>query len=349
MWMIYGAYGFSGTLIAEAAVQRGHRPVLAGRSEAKLRPLAERLGLDYRVISLDDLGALTAALKDVDLVLHAAGPFIYTAEPMMRACSLTGTHYLDITGEIIVIENSFVYDEAARQNGCVVMCGVGFDVVPTSCLGQYVADQLPDATHLDIAFRGLTTASSGTAKSAVANGAAGGWVRRNGTLVAQPLGAGARIVRFPSGESAAIPIPWGDLTTAYRATGIPNITTYMGIAKWTAPFVRVAAPLGQVLLAVQPAHGLLNTIADALFKGPTEQQRTASYAELWAQARNAAGDSVEAWLQTPEPYQFTGLAAVQAVERALAENPSGTLTPAQVFGADFPLEIARVQRWDQLP
>ena len=64
-WMLYGAYGYTGKLIAEEAVRRSHKPVLAGRSGDQLAPLAEEMGLRYKVIGLDDSEALIAALRGV--------------------------------------------------------------------------------------------------------------------------------------------------------------------------------------------------------------------------------------------------------------------------------------------
>lgn len=348
MWMLYGAYGFSGRLIAEEAVRRGHRPLLAGRDETKLRTLADRLGLDYRVFDLDHLGQMAKALDDVDLVLHAAGPHLFTSDPMIRACTLTGTHYLDITGEIPVFENSYIYDEAAKQGGCAVICGVGFDVVPTNCLAQHVAGQIPQATHLEIAVDGLTQIGSGTAKTAIAGGSTGGWIRRNGTLTALPLGAGAKQIRFSHGEFTAMPIPWGDLSASYHSTGIPNITAYMRFPAYVPPLARIAAPIGQVLLSVGIVRAALSRAAEVLFRGPSEHRQQTQRAYMWARASDAQGNSAQAWLETPEPYRFTALAAVQAVERTLLDHPSGALAPAQAFGADFVLEIDGVQRYDAL-
>src|SRR5262249_2099851 len=99
-WMIYGANGYTGALVAEEGVRRGHTPLLAGRSASKLRPLAERLNLEYLAVPLDDPNALTKAVSRVQLVYHAAGPFAHTSDPMLRACLAAGAHYLDITGEI---------------------------------------------------------------------------------------------------------------------------------------------------------------------------------------------------------------------------------------------------------
>ncbi|HLG22630.1 MAG TPA: NAD(P)H-binding protein, partial [Candidatus Manganitrophaceae bacterium] len=67
-WMIYGAYGYTGTLVAEESVRRGHRPVLAGRSADRLAALAKRLELEYRATSLQDEEALSRALAGFKLV-----------------------------------------------------------------------------------------------------------------------------------------------------------------------------------------------------------------------------------------------------------------------------------------
>ena len=347
-WLLYGAYGFSGTLIAEEAVRRGHQPVLAGRDEKRLAALAERLNLDYVAFDLDNLNRMMQIVRDYDLVFHAAGPHLYTSDPMIRACTPTGTHYLDITGEIPVFENSYGYDEAARQAGCVVVSGVGFDVVPTNCLAQYVADQVPGATRLEIAVEGLTSISAGTAKTGLASGATGGWIRRNRVLTPYPLGAGATQVPFSNGMRTAMPIPWGDLAASYRSTNVPNITTYFLVQPWLPTVARVMTPIGQVLLSVGVVRGALGKAAEMMFKGPSDTQRQTMRSYVWARATDDAGHSAEAWLETVEPYQFTALAGVQAVERTLADNPVGALAPAQAFGADFVLDVEGTWRFDRL-
>src|SRR5207237_1168186 len=74
-------------------------------------------------------------LRDVALVLHCAGPFIHTSRPMVEACVKAGAHYLDITGEIAVFESILNRDE----QHVTLLPGVGFDVVPTDCLGAMLA------------------------------------------------------------------------------------------------------------------------------------------------------------------------------------------------------------------
>src|SRR5688500_13769609 len=105
-WMIYGATGYTGKLLAEEAVRSGQRTVMDGRSLHKLKPLAERLELDYIAFDVED-SLVTLRKMNIELVLHSAGPFVFTSMPMLQACLQTGAHYLDITGEIGVFENTF--------------------------------------------------------------------------------------------------------------------------------------------------------------------------------------------------------------------------------------------------
>ncbi len=78
-WLLYGANGYTGELIAREAVARGMRPVLAGRSKQKIAKLAAELNCPSAVFDLDDHTALVSTLTQVAAVLHCAGPFSQTA------------------------------------------------------------------------------------------------------------------------------------------------------------------------------------------------------------------------------------------------------------------------------
>src|SRR5687768_15065969 len=151
-WMIYGATGYTGALLVEEAVRRGHKPILAGRNPDKLEVLADTYNLEYMAFRLDDVSIIAEAIAEMELVFHAAGPFIYSSEPMVRACLATKTNYLDITGEIEVFERNFSYDDTARKNGIALISGAGFDVVPSDCLAVQVAQQVRGASLLETAI-----------------------------------------------------------------------------------------------------------------------------------------------------------------------------------------------------
>lgn len=349
-WMIYGANGYTGQLVVEEAVRRGHRPVLAGRSQPKLQPLAERFGLDWVVADLRDEQALTWAVQAVDLVFHAAGPFIHTSAPMLRACLVGHTHYVDITGEIPVFEHTFTHDEQARAQGIALISGAGFDVVPTDCLARYVADKLPDALTLAIAIDAIGQASAGTTKTMLELLPEGGRVRRDGALVPWPLGTGGRVIPFADGNlRPVLPLPLADLATAYRSTGIPHITTYLATPPGRARMLRAGAPLLQRLMAVPRIRRQAQRWVERRVQGPDETRRQTDRSSIWAQVTNARGEVAEAWLETAEGYHFTALAGVRCVERLLAGGIAGALTPAQALGADFVLEVPGTRRFDRLP
>jgi short subunit dehydrogenase-like uncharacterized protein len=225
-WMIYGANGYTGELIAREAVSRGLKPMLAGRTAAKVEPLAAGLGLQARVFNLGDAVARTS-VEGMGLVLHCAGPFSATAAPMMAACLAAHAHYLDITGEISVFEHAQTLDAAARAAGIVICPGVGFDVIPTDCVAAALKAALPDATHLALGFDSRSGFSPGTAKTSVEGLAQGGKVRQDGRIVSVPLAYKTRRIDFGDGEKLAMTIPWGDVSTAYATTGIPNIEVYI--------------------------------------------------------------------------------------------------------------------------
>ena len=145
-FLLYGANGYVGEAAARLAVDQGLEPILAGRDAAKLEPLAKQLGVEFRVCALEDAPALDRALRDVPVVLHCAGPYKFTSQPMADACLRAGAHYLDLTGEIPVFEALAARDAEAKARKVMLLPAVGFDVVPTDCLAVHLKRRLPSAT-----------------------------------------------------------------------------------------------------------------------------------------------------------------------------------------------------------
>lgn len=356
-WMIYGATGYTGRLLVEEAVARGHRPIIAGRSGLKLQAIANQYALEYEVFDVVNPVHIAQHLRDnaVELMLHAAGPFVHTAQPMVTACLDAGIHYLDITGEISVYEMLFALDAQAHDAGIVILPGVGFDIVPSDCLCKYVAQQCPEATQLEVVISALNLnqddmgISAGTLKSFVEMLPTGGKVRRGGRLLPIEIGRLTTQVKMPHGEFWAMAIPWGDVSTAYRTTSIPNITAYMVTPQSQ---IRALGMLGyplQWLLKSDSLRGWLSKQIDQHVPGPTEYTRQTARTYLYARAQSEDGFFSEAWLEAVEGYRFTAMSAILATEKILAGQYAGALTPASAFGADFVLEIDGTYRYDVLP
>ncbi|HEY1570513.1 MAG TPA: saccharopine dehydrogenase NADP-binding domain-containing protein [Pseudonocardiaceae bacterium] len=347
-WMVYGAYGYTGELVAKQAVARGELPVLAGRSAEKLIPVAESLGCPHVVVSLDDRSGLRAALAGVDVVAHCAGPFARTSTDMVDACLDTGTHYLDITGEIDVFEGIYARHDEAEQAGVVLLPGGGFDVVPTDCLAAMLAERLPGATELELAFTLGGGISGGTLKTAIEGAGAGGRARVDGELRTVPLAHRTVVAEFPSGPKRATSIPWGDVSSAFRSTAIPTITTYTVLPggdllgkgqQYIAPLLKMPS--------VQKAGAAL---VDRWVRGPSEDRQAARRAEVWGRVKHPDGHAVAAALTTPAAYALTADAVVRGVARLVAGTVApGAHTPSSAFGANFVAELDGVHLGDDLP
>ncbi|HEX2191301.1 MAG TPA: saccharopine dehydrogenase NADP-binding domain-containing protein [Longimicrobiaceae bacterium] len=346
-FLLYGSYGYTGRLIAARALERGLRPVLAGRSEAPLRRQAEELGLPWRVAGLDDPAALDAALADVPAVLHAAGPFSRTARPMAEACLRTGTHYLDITGEIAVFEALAARGPQAEAAGVMLLPGVGFDVVPSDCLAAHLERRLPGAVRLALAFQPVGGGvSHGTATTMVENLASGGAVRRGGRIVRVPAAYRTRRVDFGRGPAEVTTIPWGDVSTAYHSTGIPDVEVYTRVPAPARRMMVASRYLGW-LLGSGPVQRFLKGRIDAASPGPTDEERARGRTLLWGEVEDERGGRAAARMRTPEGYTLTATTAVGAVEEVLAGRAQpGFRTPSLAFGADWVLGFPGVERED---
>jgi short subunit dehydrogenase-like uncharacterized protein len=344
--LIYGATGYTGRLIVAEALRRGLRPVLAGRKAAALAAMAEELGLASRTVSLDSPDRLATALTDVEVVLHCAGPFSSTAVPMLRACLRSGTHYLDIAGEVGSIEALAQRHAEARQHGIMVLPGVGFDVVPSDCLAAHVAQRLPRATRLRLAIRGLTFITRGSAKTFAEHAGQGIRIRRGGVLATvEPL-ALQRHFDFGDGPRPAVNVSWGDVASAYYTTGIANIEVYFE-ETWAYRAMLSASRAFGWALRTAPWQAMLRAQTALLAEGPTPEQRAAWRMTIVAEAEDDAGQHVRARLHTPEAYSFTGMTAAAIAYRVLqGDFEAGFQTPARLYGADFVLSLPGVARED---
>lgn len=341
--MIYGANGYTGRLIAGRAVADGQRPILAGRDAPKIEAVAKELDCSFHVFSLTSAEVTSKHLDGLSAVLHCAGPFSRTAETMIGACLLAGVDYLDITGELDVIEFAAQQHDLAMAAGIVIMPAVGFDVVPSDCLAAQLAAALPTAIELELAFTARSSISPGTANTMFAGLGYGGRVRKDSRIIRVPTAWKTKQIRFPSRDRQAVTIPWGDVSSAFHTTGIPNIEVYAAtptrqirsLRRWRGllPMTKFA-----------PIRWLGRQWIKRYITGPSDSERANGYAEFWGRVIDNQGRIAEATLVTPEGYSLTAQTALEIVRRTLAgEVNPGFCTPAKAFGGEFIEEFDGVQ------
>ena len=331
--LLYGVNGYTGKLILEVALREGLRPVLAGRRAEAVEPIAKAHGLQSLCFGLEDPGTVARLLEPFSALLLAAGPFSKTSGPALDACLRSKTAYLDITGEVDVFEAAFARDADAKKSGIPVLPGTGFDVVPSDCLAKALSEALPGATSLTLAFRGFKT-SAGTMKTMVQSLPKGGLARVDGKLVSVPAAWKTMEVPFPDKPRLAMTIPWGDLSTAFRSTGIPDIEVYMAVSPSAVSSARRLRRFAPVL-GLGFVQSFLMRRIEKRVKGPTEEERRRERSSLWGRVTNGT-QSVTGTLETLEGYALTAETAVAIAKRVLAGSvPPGVHTPSQAFGARF--------------
>lgn len=341
--LLYGANGYTGELIAPKMLQQGLPVMLGGRSASAVGQLAAGLGLPHRIFHLTDATALTTALHDIAVFVNCAGPFAQPPQILVQACIQAQVHYLDLAGEYTFFEWLTQFDAAAQTAGVMLMPGVGFVIAATDCMAAHLAQQLPTATHLALAYRVAGGPSRGTALGALQHLGQWGALRRAGALVPARLAQADCAIHHadfgtpnigvglqPLAYNALAYNAWsGDLVAAYRHTGIANIESYLAFP--SPPLLRRLDRVGHGA-ALQRLLGVI--IRRVLPAGPSAAQRQSGRAAVWGKAWVDGGPSISACWVTAEAYEFTAIIAAVITQRVLAGDVrAGFQSPASAYGA----------------
>ena len=340
---VYGATGYTGRLVAMELRDRGFDAVLCGRNGAKLRALAEEIGVEWpvRVAAVDDGPALRKALTGADVVISCAGPFTFYGAPVIEAALDVGAHYVDTTGEQPYIRRVYEHLHApARAAGCAVIPAVGFDYLPGDLVAAVAARGHEPLDELTIAYAvsgfGM---SRGTLRSALEMLGADDIEYRDGDW--HPAGRQPLRETFafpdPIGERAVMRYPGGEPITVPRHVDTRHVR-YRWATSSFAPHPSLSAavpfafPVMKALLST-PLRDLAESQIDSLPEGPPEDARRAARWTIVAEARGSGGSLGRATVAGPDLYGITAVIAVHAAELLAAEefDGAGALAPAQAF------------------
>ena len=344
--MIYGATGFSGAAIARRLREAGVDIILAARNEPRLRELASALESPFRAFDLRDPAAIAGVLADVQVVVHAAGPFVRTAAPMIEACLRSGTHYLDLAGEWPVFALAQRRGAEAAAAGVMLLPGAGFSIAVTDCLLAHAAMRCPDAIGLRMAVALPMVVSRGTFRTTLELTAGRVLVREAGALIAGRVGGLRRTFNFGSGERESIAVSWPDVITAHQTTGIANIETYLE-----------ASPPFELLYRS-------GALAAEMLGEPTVRRALSPLGKLWPERPSVAAqqravnavvvEAIDPWrrvtrfgLHTTDGYGITTTIVQAMVDRVLAGvHRPGFQTPAGMYGPDFVVDLGCAWPYD---
>ncbi len=337
---IYGATGFTGTLIARELRERGADFVIAGRSRGKLEALSGELGgVPIAVASLDDPAALRELLEPCAAAVACAGPFTLHGEPLLAAAVETGAHYLDTTGEQAFIRLAFDrYGARAAETGAALVSGMGFDYLPGDMIAALTAAGMGPLEEIAIAYHVAGFAPTrGTALSALEIMRGGDLLWEEGGWKPAPRGANGGSWRFPAptGEERVLRYPAGEQITVPRHVETARVRTMlsgMAVPPRLTPLLAAATPLLGLAMRVAPLRAATAALINRLPAGPSEEARKKSKFVVSCEAR-AAGQIRRGTVRGTDVYGLTAASLAQGA--MLAASPgfdrAGALAPAQAF------------------
>ena len=138
--VLHGATGFVGKLTARHLKDSGARIALSGRSKDKLEAVRREVGADWDVVVVDatDTAGLTELVRSTKAVATTVGPYARYGMPLLEACAIEGTHYCDLTGEVLFVRDAIEGShKVAVDSGAKIVPSVGFDSVPSD-LGTWL-------------------------------------------------------------------------------------------------------------------------------------------------------------------------------------------------------------------
>jgi short subunit dehydrogenase-like uncharacterized protein len=348
--VVFGATGYTGDLTARALVARGARPILAARTEARVRALAEELGgLEWAVADVERPESVRALVERGDVLVSTVGPFARWGGPAVEAAIATGAHYLDSTGEGGFIRSVFErYGGAAQAAGCGLITAFGFDFVPGNLAGALaLRDAGEAATAVQIGYfspgGNASSMSGGTRASAAGVMFSPGFAWRGGRLVDErPARDGRSFELRPGKQAAAVSVAGSEHFALPRVyPGLRDVSVYLG---WFGPASGAMRGLSAGVSAVTKVPGARNAL-EGLFGrvvkgstgGPDAAARATNTSLVFAEAYDASGAQLAAArLEGVNGYDLTAGFLAWGAQTAAAGGlqATGALGPVDGFGLD---------------
>src|SRR5215207_2208033 len=325
--VVFGATGYTGRLVTERLVAQGPGPVLAGRSEEKLRALSERLGgLGWEVADVDRQASMFDLVKRGDVLVSTVGPFVRWGEPAVRAAVAVGAVYMDSTGEPPFIRRVFSeFSAPARAAGATLLTAMGYDYVPGALAAALALREAGDAAvRVDVGYYAFgIEPSAGTRRSAVGIMFDEGYAFRDGALRSSRIAERVCSFHVKGKDREAVSISGSEqLTLPAVHPGLREVNVYLGWFGSLARPLQAGSLAGSVAMKAPGVRSAFKAVGDRFIElgGAGPQQPGGGVSWIAGEAYDGAGAKLaEVRLTGPEPYGLTA----GIIAWAAQQEPSG--------------------------
>ncbi len=346
--VVFGASGYTGRLTAEALARRGHRPLLAGRSAARLAEIAGAIGGDLEIAVADvaDPKSVRGLLGPGDVMVATVGPFARLGRVAAEAAIGAEAHYLDSTGEPVFIREVFErHGPTAERAGVGMLTAFGYDWVPGNLAGALaLREGGASAVRVDTGYfaHGDGGFSGGTRASAAGVMTEPGFAYRGSRIVTERGMARHRTFRVRGKDRPAVSVGASEHFTLPRIhTGLREVNAYLGWFGQLSRPIQAGALVADAVFHIPGARSLAAAAVGRFVKGstggPTADARAASGSHVVGAAYDSSGTQLsEVHLTGVDGYTFTAEILAWGAERAAAGalRATGALGPVDGLGLD---------------
>ena len=355
MIVLFGATGYTGARVAEAMVQRGLRPVLAGRNAGKLARLAGRLErsqgqgrLDLVRADVSDVAPVRDLISRGDVLVSTVGPFVRFGEPALRAAVDAGAIYFDSTGEAPFIRRVFEeFGPLAQRSGASLITAFGHDYVPGNLAGALALQRSGAPVHrLEVAYLigragRAQVISRGTFSSAVGMLCGQGFTWR-GASQPEPTASRVGTIKLRGRKYPALAIGATEHYSLPRLAGpqgLSEVDVYLGRFTPAGPLTELSYRVIPTLLALPGARSLVRGLGEFATRWVAEKPDQTALSEVTSHVVSTAYDAcgaelAQVHLASGDPYQLTADLLAWGAQLAAEHGVSGpgALGPVEAFG-----------------
>jgi short subunit dehydrogenase-like uncharacterized protein len=337
---VFGATGYTGRLIAHELRRHQVPLLLAGRDAGKLAALAEQLGgAETALATVDDQASLDALARRAAVLINCVGPFVDLGEPVVRAASAAGAHYVDTTGEQPFLQAMLVHDTWAKKQGVAVVPALAFEIALSDCGAALAAAALDEVDEVTVTYVTRFHASQGTKRTALRMLQGDGFTYTDGRWVVGPPARDSILVDLPRpfGTVPALSFPSAEVMTIPRHVPTRSVRTYMRVPALAARLLSSSAPLIGGL-ARSPLARLGTWLLGDGTDGPDAETRRRDVFHIAVDARGRRRGKAAAQrlvVRGRDPYGLTAAICRQGALLLLngGRRATGVLSPAMAFEA----------------
>ena len=334
MITLFGATGYTGSLIAAVLERENLAFRIAGRSEDKLKQLSSSLPShpSWIVADAEQPSMLGALLTDTQLLINCVGPFTDLGERVLSLAAVAGIHYLDTTNELGYVYRAQTYHALAQRSHAAIVPACAFEVALADCAAALLAQSASfKCETADVVYhlsgRG---ASRGTRLSALRSLATSWFAYTEGVWKGEVPGRKRKWFNLLAGRLPALAFPSSESVTIPAHIAVQQIDTWMTGSPISTFFAPTLVPMFSRFLRSWPGHAIL-AAASLAKNAPDTPIRTAPFEVSVLLSGQNQTSAVS--LTGVGVYELTAEIIAYAAKKMLAPgfNLNGVLSPSQVL------------------